>query len=86
MDQSAQIAKAQVDPATPVQRVRAVFGLKKAAQIVDLTPDAVKKWGRPLAKGGQGGLVPSKYQRAFLEAARAQGLDLSEKDLIGEAA
>jgi hypothetical protein len=84
MGQTALKAKVEVEQPTPVQRVEHVFGRKRAAQLVDLTTDALKKWGRPVSKGGQGGLVPARYQSVYLTQARREGLALEPWHFIAE--
>lgn len=69
-------------PETPVARVIRAFGAAKASAIVELTTDAVRKWDRPISKGGGGGLVPSRYQHRYLRAASEMGVPLSADDLI----
>lgn len=69
---------------TPVDKVIRVFGGAKATAIAGLTTDALRKWNRPLSKGGGGGLVPARYQSRFLDAAREAGLDLTAEDFIAE--
>lgn len=67
---------------TPVARVIRLFGAAKASAIAGLTTDAVRKWDRPVSKGGGGGLIPARYQRLYLDAATAMGLTLTADDLI----
>lgn len=81
MEQIDPIAKPEGAARTPLERVVALFGRKRAAQIVDLTPDALDKW-----KYRNAGRVPADYQAQFLAAARAEGLPLTAEDLIGAAA
>jgi hypothetical protein len=69
---------------TPVKRVIRVFGAARASAIAELTTGAVLKWNRRLSTGGQGGLVPSRYQHRYLAKAREEGLPLSAEDLIAE--
>lgn len=69
---------------TPVDKVIRLFGGADASAIAGLTTDAVRKWNRPLDRGGQGGLVPSKYQARYLQAAQARGLALTAADFIAE--
>lgn len=80
------VLKAKLEEAaeelTPAQHVERVFGRKRAAQLVDVTTDALKKWHRPLSKGGCGGLVPQLHQEVFLAEARRRGLDLKPFHLI----
>lgn len=86
MGQTALKAKLEPEELSPVQRLERLFGGRKhVAQIANLGSDAIKKWGRPVSKGGQGGLVPSKFHMAFLLEARRRGLSLRAADLIGEA-
>lgn len=67
---------------TPVGRVIRLFGAAKASAIAELTTDAVRKWDRPIAKGGGGGLIPSRYQHRYLRAASELGVALTAADLI----
>lgn len=67
---------------TPVARVIRVFGAAKASAIAELTTDALRKWDRPISKGGGGGLVPARYQYLFLKAASETGVSLTAADLI----
>lgn len=69
---------------TPVDKVLAVFGSAKAGALVGLTTEAVRKWNRRVSKGGQGGLVPSRFQHVYLAEAREQGLALAPEDFIAE--
>lgn len=67
---------------TPVARILRLFGAARASAIAELTTDAVRKWDRPISKGGGGGLVPSRYQHRYLVAASEAGVPLSAADLI----
>lgn len=67
---------------TPVARVIRVFGAAKASAIAELTTDAVRKWDRPISKGGGGGLIPARYQYRYLRAASEAGIDLPADQLI----
>lgn len=69
---------------TPVRRVIRLFGAARASAIPKLTTDAIRKWDRPLSKGGGGGLVPSRYQKLYLDEAARAGVDLAAADLIAE--
>lgn len=69
---------------TPVDRLVAVFGRRRVAELAELTTDAVDKWNRRTSTGGGGGLVPSRYQHLFLSAARKEGLPLAAEDFIAE--
>lgn len=61
-----------------------MFGAARAGAIVNLTTDALRKWDRPLAQGGGGGLVPARYQKLYLDEAQRLGLALTAADLIAE--
>ena len=67
---------------TPVARVIRLFGAAKASAIAGLTTDAIRKWDRDISKGGGGGLIPSRYQSLYLQAATEAGIDLRPDDLI----
>lgn len=69
---------------TPVDKVLAAFGSARAGAIVGLTTEAVRKWNRPLSKGGGGGLVPSKFQHLYLQASGREGRGLTASDFIAE--
>lgn len=69
---------------TPVARVIRLFGAAKASAIAELTTDAIRKWDRPISKGGGGGLIPARYQSLYLAAASDMGVALRAEDLIGE--
>lgn len=69
---------------TPVARVIRTFGAAKASAIAELTTDAIRKWDRPISKGGGGGLIPARYQALYLGAASEAGVSLSAADLIAE--
>lgn len=72
----------EIRPETPVARVIRLFGAAKASAIAELTTDAVRKWDRPISKGGGGGLVPARYQHRYLRAASETGVALLAEDLI----
>lgn len=76
----------QAEPSalTPVDKVIAAFGSARASAIVNLTTDAVRKWNRPTGRGGQGGLVPARFQALYLNIAKAEGLPLTAEDFIVE--
>ncbi len=67
---------------TPVARVIRLFGTARASAIAGLTTDAIRKWDRPISKGGGGGLIPARYQSLYLEAASEAGVALTASDLI----
>lgn len=69
-------------PESPVRRVIRLFGAARAGAVVNLTTDAIRKWDRPIATGGGGGLIPARYQQIFLDEASAQGIELEPADLI----
>lgn len=83
MRQLAPNGKAEV-VLSPAARVIDLFGSAKASALVGLTSEALKKWRRPVSKGGQGGLVPSKYQSIYLAEARRSGLPLDAEHFIAE--
>jgi len=59
-----------------------LFGTARASAIAGLTTDAIRKWDRPISKGGGGGLIPARYQSLYLEAASEAGVALTASDLI----
>lgn len=67
---------------SPAARVIRLFGSADASAIAGLTTDALRKWERPISKGGGGGLIPARYQSLFLDAARERGLALTAADLV----
>lgn len=67
---------------TPVEKVLHTFGAARAGALVGLTTEAVRKWNRSQSTGGGGGLIPSRYQDIYLQAARAEGLALTAADFI----
>lgn len=69
---------------SPAEKVVEVFGEQRAAEIVGLTIDAIRKWKRRRATGGTGGLVPSHYQARYLGVAAAENLPLTAWDFIAE--
>jgi hypothetical protein len=69
---------------SPAEKVMRVFGSARASALAGLTTEALRKWNRRLSKGGQGGLVPARYQQIFLQAAQDEGLPLSAEDFIAE--
>ncbi len=70
---------------TPVARVIRLFGAAKASAIAGLTTDAIRKWDRPISKGGGGGLIPARYQSLYLAAASESDVPLKAEDLVAEA-
>lgn len=68
----------------PARLVVHIFGEAGAAAIADVSIDALRKWRRRKATGGGGGCVPSRYQKAFLDAARTLGKPLTAEQLIAE--
>ncbi len=71
-------------PVSPVDRVIAAFGVKRAAVIADVTSDALRKWNRSSATGGGGGLVPARHQPKDLAEAERAGVALTAADLVSE--
>lgn len=67
----------------PASDVVARFGgVQAAADACGVTPNAVRRWTYPADQGGTGGFIPSKRQRALLEAARKRGIKLSADDFF----
>ena len=71
-------------PESPADRVVAAFGARRVAEIAGVTTEAVRKWQRRRATAGGGGLIPAQYQATLLNAALAEGIELTAQDLIGE--
>lgn len=69
---------------SPAEKVVEVFGEQRAADLVGLTIDAIRKWRRRRATGGTGGLVPANYQQIYLQIAANENLPLTAADLIAE--
>ena len=57
-------------------------GPQVVAEICGVTPNAVRRWTYPADQGGTGGFIPSKRQRALMEAARKRGIKLSAQDFF----
>ena len=70
---------------SPSRHARRVIGARRLAEICGLTTEAIRKWDRPLSKGGTGGLIPARYQSVILETADREGLPIRSRDLIAEA-
>jgi hypothetical protein len=73
-----------VSRGAPARLVVEVFGETRAAEIAGVRVDAVRKWRRKRASGGGGGLIPARYQHAYLTAAALFGVELTPADLIGQ--
>lgn len=71
-------------PLVPSKRARRIVGTARIATLCNRTSEAVRKWDRPVSKGGTGGLVPSQFQARILSDAEARGLPLTAADLIAE--
>lgn len=69
---------------TPARKVIRLFGSARASALAGLTTEAIRKWDRRLSKGGQGGLVPSRFQKIYLDAAESEGLQLTAEDFMAE--
>jgi hypothetical protein len=67
---------------SPAQYVVRVFGgVRKAARAIGRAPGAVSAWKAPKPHGCDG-RVPASAMKCILRAAQAQGLDITERDLI----
>jgi len=57
-------------------------GHESTAAMAGVSATSTYRWTYPKSGGGTGGLIPAKHQSAILEAARAQGIDLSPADFF----
>lgn len=68
---------------TPAENViRKMGGPAAVAAILEIDVSNVHRWKYPKERGGQGGLVPSRYQVLLLDAAKRLGLDLGPGDFF----
>lgn len=61
-------------------------GVSVVAKLAGVHVSNVHRWTYPKAKGGTGGTVPSKKQRAILDGARKRGIKLTPDDFFAEVA
>lgn len=67
---------------TPASVVMETFGGARAVgRLLGIQHTSVLLWDKP-RPGGSGGLVPSIHHVPLLQAARDQGVSLSEHDLV----
>lgn len=74
-----------MSPATKV--IRAFGGVRPLARLMSeaghpVSASGVCQWARPVARGGRGGLVPSRHHRILLRLAKREGISLKPEDLI----
>lgn len=55
-------------------------GARRLAPLIGKDPSAVYKWDYPLAKGGTGGIIPTRMQAKVRDAADLLGIELTSED------
>jgi hypothetical protein len=67
----------------PANSIMAKFGgPAKVAELVAVGPVAAYLWRFPRERNGTGGLIPQKYHRLLLEAAKLRRIPLSAEDFL----
>lgn len=59
-------------------------GHAAVAEILGINLSSVYRFTYPRERGGTGGLIPTRYQRTLLAAARERGLDLTPEDFFAD--
>lgn len=57
-------------------------GHAKVAEICGVHVTRVYRWTYPVAKGGSGGVVPTRHQAILLRGARERGIKLAPEDFF----
>jgi len=75
------MAQYQEEPASSI--VRLLGGVSTVATVVGKHVSRVYRWTYPTnVREGTGGIIPAKDQRALLEYARSEGVDLRPEDFF----
>ena len=69
-----------MQPATRV--IEKCGGVKKTAEICDVTDNWVYRWLLPESRGGTGGRIPAKAQRRIIAAAHNGHINISPVDFF----
>ncbi|MFN7609909.1 MAG: hypothetical protein ACK5QX_03070 [bacterium] len=75
MDRTGELSQAE-------RIVRRFGGGRRVAALLNLSPSAVSRWSMPAAKGGCGGVIPSKRLKQLRDAADLLGLEISPEDWL----
>lgn len=67
-----------MEPASSI--IEMLGGPTKVAGIVGVHRTRVSNWKRPREVGGTGGIIPHWHVEKLIDAARAEGVDLSPQD------
>ena len=74
------MANEHLNPAKSI--IGKLGGPEPVASVTGRSLSRVYRWMYPAERGGTGGVIPQRYHRALLEAARAKGIPLSADDLL----
>lgn len=69
-----------LEPASSI--IRRFGGSDAVRKITGASRTRVYRWTLPKHAGGTGGVIPFKHIPALIEAARAEGIDLSANDFL----
>ena len=69
-----------MEPATSI--IRRCGGVAVVASWLGINRTTVLHWGTARSKGGTGGTIPAKHQRALLHKALDHGIELRAADLF----
>lgn len=67
---------------TPGQLVNYRLPRQAVCRALNVDRTTVWRWAQPVAKGGTGGLVPSRYHAPLLQLAAEHGIALSPAELV----
>jgi len=68
------------DPADRI--IRKFGGISVVARITGVTVHSVMRWRKLRERGGTGGLIPSRHNRALMEHAVANQLPITASDFL----
>lgn len=57
-------------------------GIAAVSEMTGVNHTRVYRWKLTKARGGTGGLIPSRYHQTILDRAQARGIDLSPADFF----
>lgn len=57
-------------------------GISVVSEMTGVNHTRVYRWQITKARGGTGGLIPSRYHQTILDAAKARGVDLTPADFF----